>query len=86
MNAKQPPAPPMTLGNMRSLGVRGLAIHCLAGRHLAVIGVEDFGDDVEVPSFGRRLKCTKCGDRNVDVRPNWLEQPPAESLTGKQWR
>ena len=21
-----------------------------------------------------------------DVRPNWKEPPPAESLTGKQWR
>jgi hypothetical protein len=38
------------------------------------------------PWSGLRMKCTKCGGRNVDVRPNWKEQPPAESLTGKQWR
>jgi len=76
----------MTLGNMRELGVRGLAVQCNACRHQAVISADDYADDIEVPSFGRRLKCTNCGDRNVDVRPNWLEQPPAESLTGKQWR
>ena len=22
----------------------------------------------------------------IDVRPNWKEQSPSESLTGKQWR
>jgi hypothetical protein len=22
----------------------------------------------------------------IDVRPNWKEQPPSESLTGKVWR
>ena len=21
-----------------------------------------------------------------DMRPNWKEQPPSESLTGKEWR
>jgi hypothetical protein len=31
-------------------------------------------------------KCTKCGMIGADVRPNWSERPPPESLTGKQWR
>jgi hypothetical protein len=43
-------------------------------------------DEIEVPSFGLKMKCSKCGGKNVDVRPNWKEQPPSESLTGKQWR
>ena len=34
MKAKQPHGPPMTLGNMRALGVRGLAVHCLNPRCL----------------------------------------------------
>jgi hypothetical protein len=88
MKAKQPHGPPMTLGNMRELGVRGLAVYCLnqACRHQTIISADDYADAIEIPSFRRRLKCTKCAGRNVDVRPNWLEQPPAESLTGKQWR
>jgi hypothetical protein len=24
--------------------------------------------------------------RHIDVRPNWKEQPPSESLIGKQWQ
>ena len=27
-----------------------------------------------------------CGGKRVDVRPNWKEQPPRPSPTGKQWR
>jgi hypothetical protein len=54
--------------------------HNDACRHLS------YADDVEVPSFRRRVKCGKCGGKNVDMRPNWREQPPSESLTGKHWR
>jgi hypothetical protein len=76
----------MTFGNMRELGVHRLIASCLndACRHQALIDVSSYGDDVEVPSFQRRAKCGKCGGKNVDVRPNWKEQPPAESLTGKK--
>jgi hypothetical protein len=78
----------MTLGNMRELGVRGLAVSCLnhACRHETVISADDYADDIEVPSFRPRMKCSKCGGRNVDVRPNWKEQPTRPSLTGKQWQ
>ena len=35
------------------------------------------GSDTEVPSFGPRVVCAKCGSRGnkIDVRPNWKEQP-----------
>jgi hypothetical protein len=39
-----------------------------------------------VPSFRSRVKCGKRGSKRIDVRPNWKEQPPSESLTGKHWR
>jgi hypothetical protein len=81
VKAKQPPGPPMTLGNMRELGVRGLLVSCLnhACQHSALIDVSSYPSDVEVPSFGRRMKCSKCGGGNVDVRPNWKEQPPSRA-------
>jgi hypothetical protein len=87
-NPKHTPGPPMTLDNMREMGVRGLAVYCLnhACRHQTVISADDYAGDIEVPSFRLRMKCSKCGGKRVDVRPNWNEQPPAESLTGKQWR
>ena len=83
-HSKHPPGPPMTLKNMREQGVRGLAVYCLnhACLHRAVISADDYPDDIEVPSFARRLKCSKCGGRRVDVRPNWLEKPGMPS----DWR
>jgi hypothetical protein len=85
---RQPHGPPMDLGNMRHLGVRGLAVHCLNPkcRHQAVFSADDYPDEVEVPSFQSRMKCSECGGKNVDVRPNWKEQPVQMSLTGKVWR
>jgi hypothetical protein len=87
---KQPPGEPMTLDNMRRLGVQRLIASCLndACRHQGLINVSKYPDDVEVPSFASKIVCAKCGarGRHIDVRPNWKEQPPSESLTGKVWR
>ena len=77
MTPKHPPGPPMTLGNMRLLGVRGLAVSCLNQdcRHQTVISVDDYADEIEVPSFAVRMACSKCGGKRVDARPNWKEMP-----------
>jgi hypothetical protein len=46
-----------------------------------------FPDDAEMPSFARKAVRAKCGarGRHIDLLTNWKEQPPSESLTGKQW-
>jgi hypothetical protein len=51
-----PADPPMTLGNMRSLGVQSLIASCLndACRHTALLDVSSYPAETEVPSFGRR--------------------------------
>jgi hypothetical protein len=81
---------PMTLGDMRQLGVQRLVASCLNDvcRHQCLIDVSKYPDDAEVPSFAGRIVCAKCGarGRHIDVQPNWKEQPPQESLTGKVWR
>jgi hypothetical protein len=88
MESKHPSGPPMKLGNMRRLGVRGLVVSCLNPecRHETVISVDDYADDVPVPWFGAHMVCTACGMIGTDARPNWKEEPPRESLTGKRWR
>ena len=56
-NPKQPPGPPMTLGNMRHLGVHRLIAYCLnpACRHEGLIDVAKYADDdVEVPFFSNK--------------------------------
>ena len=89
MTAKQPPGPPMTLGNTRELGVRNLIASCLseACRHTALIDVSSYPAETEVRSFRPRVKCGKCGARcrRIDVRPNWKEQPNRPRLVGKEW-
>jgi hypothetical protein len=90
MRPKQPPGPLMTLDNMRHLGVQHLVATCLndACRHQGLIDVSNYPADTEVPNFASKAVCAKCGarGRHIDVRPNWKEQPPSESVTGKQWR
>jgi hypothetical protein len=80
--------PPMTLDNMRELGVHHLIGFRLndACQHQALIDMSGYPDDAEVPSFSRRAKCDKCGGKRVDVRPNWKEQPTCENLTGRPGR
>ena len=50
MKPKHPPGPPMTLGNMRELGVHHLIAFCLnnARRHEAVIDVSSYPAETEV--------------------------------------
>jgi hypothetical protein len=87
MSPKEPAGPPMTLGNMRALGAQRLLVSCLNHecRHDALLEVSGYPTETEVSSFAARMKCGKCGGKNVDVRPNWKEQPPTQSLTGKVW-
>ena len=59
--------------------------------HQGLVDVSGYPADTEVPWFRSRVKCAKCakcGGRGnkIDVRPNWKEQPPSDSLTGKVWR
>ena len=77
------PIEPMTLGNMRANGVRALDVSCWQCHHRTI---NPWPDHVPVPTFGPRMVCTRCGIIGADVRPNWQEQPPRESLTGVQWR
>jgi hypothetical protein len=67
------PIEPMTLGNMRRLGVRSIAVACLVCRHEATMGAEPWADDVPVPAFGPRMVCTRCGIIGADALPNWKE-------------
>jgi hypothetical protein len=76
----------MALGNMRANGVRSLAVSCWQCHHGAILSADRWSDDVPVPMFGPRMVCTKCGIIGADARPNWLEQPPRETLTVVQWR
>ena len=66
---------PMDLANMRQNGVTQLALYC-HGRecwHQAVLDVSSYPGDLLVQSFRRRVVCSRCGSRDVDVRPDWRQ-------------
>ena len=62
----------MTIANMRALGVTSLFVTCECGRE-TVLDASDWPGAIEIPAIRRMLKCTGCGERPVDVRPDWKE-------------
>jgi hypothetical protein len=65
---------PMTLGNMREIGVRSLAFQCHQCHHERTMSADHLPGALTVPSFIRRMVCTSCGIVGADARPNWKEQ------------
>ncbi|WP_147283785.1 hypothetical protein [Bosea caraganae] len=72
----------MTLGNMRENGTRWIALYCpLPCSHHTDILVDELADEVEVPSIGRRYRCTKCGRKGPESRPaGHLSERPGKDL------
>jgi hypothetical protein len=63
----------MTLGNMRSLGPRGLDVTCKACGYSTTVNVDDWPNETPVPSFGPRMRCSKCGHLGANVRLDWTQ-------------
>ena len=63
---------PMTLANMRSLGVRSVVASCTCGRESSV-NVDRLPDTATVPSIRLKLRCSACGARPDQTRPDWLQ-------------
>jgi len=63
----------ITLGEMRSAGVRGLLIYCSDYRcsHSTTISADRWPDDVRLSDLEPRFICQACGRRGADVRPDW---------------
>jgi hypothetical protein len=74
------PTKPMTLGNMRSLGVRSLFAACRACGHKTKVNVDAWPDDVLVSSFGPHMRCRLCGNLGATAIPNLIER--GNSLPG----
>lgn len=64
----------MTLANMRANGVRSLDVYCRSCNRSVVVNVDHEPGEITVPSFLGRFRCTRCGARADDVRPNWIER------------
>ena len=64
---------PMDLANMRQNGVHAIDVRCLAYGcgHAARLNVDGYPAELPVKAFERRMRCTACDGRKVEVRPAW---------------
>ena len=65
---------PMTLANMRENGVHSVVATCAKCRHEGVLDVQRWPADTPVPDVGLKLRCSACGGRDVETRPNWSDR------------
>jgi hypothetical protein len=65
--------PPATMANIREQGINTLWATCqrIGCGHEAKIDASRFPDDMPVPDVGLRLRCSKCGGRNVYTMADW---------------
>jgi len=70
----------MTLANMRASGVRAIFVTCACRQEVAA-DVSGWPGEMEIPALRMMLKCTECGVRPIDVRPDWREY----SAKGNGW-
>jgi hypothetical protein len=89
MTQRHPSGPPMTLCNVRHLGVHRLVAYCLnpSCRHEGRIDVSKFANDVEVPSFAKKIVCAKGGARGGEPPPPkvqkiWEMSRPSKNQEG----
>jgi hypothetical protein len=65
-------------------GLSNLALSSGRGcGHHRVIDVERYGDDVQVPWFGPRVRCERCGHLGADARPNWGDRLTIGAFMGQ---
>jgi hypothetical protein len=71
--AKQRTDTSMTLNKLRELGIHKLNVLCLnpSCGHEITFSADDYGDDTELSWFPPRMICARCGNRRLDVQPNF---------------
>ncbi|HET9718302.1 MAG TPA: hypothetical protein VFP60_19200 [Pseudolabrys sp.] len=79
----------ITIASLRPHGVRRLLVYCFGKRegdwpchHQAALPIDRFGAEETLPDIQRRCRCTVCGWRRADVRPDYSAQQSALRSTG----
>jgi len=81
---------PVTIESVRSNGVRQLLVYCRGKReggwpchHDVALPIDSFQATETIREIERRCRCTACGWRNADVRPDYSKKLPPR--TGVGW-
>jgi hypothetical protein len=69
----------ITLGEMRSSGVRGLLVYCADYHcsHSIAISADRWPDHVRLSDLEPKFTCQACGHRGADVRPLFAVDRPS---------
>jgi hypothetical protein len=68
---------PVTIASVRAHGVRQWPCH-----HHGELPIERFKAEETLPEIQRRCRCTKCGRRRADLRPDYSRQQAARQSAG----
>ena len=68
------PITPMRLGQLRADGIKTVMAYCARCQHGAAVDASPFPDETFVPDVGLRLRCSRCGSKEVYTQPNWMEK------------
>jgi len=76
-----PNLPPVTIASIRAHGVRQLLVYCNGKRegdwpchHSGELTIEQFSADETLRDIEGRCRCTACGWRRADLRPDYSRQ------------
>jgi len=82
--------PPVTIASLYRHGVRQLLVYYNGKRegdwpchHQTALPIEQFSSDECVREIEQRCRCTACGWRRADLRPDYSRQQAA--LYGGRW-
>jgi hypothetical protein len=79
----------VTIASIRAHGVRQLLVYCRGRRagdwpchHEATLPVDRFGADEALRDIEQRCRCTACGWRRADLRPDYSAQRARRTSVG----
>ena len=64
---------PMRISWLRGRGMTRVIATCGACRHSGPVEIAGMPDSMPVPDVGLRLRCSACGGREIETRPDWLD-------------
>jgi hypothetical protein len=79
----------VTIASVRAHGVRQLLVYCFGKRegdwpchHLGKLPIDPFQAEEVLSDIERRCRCTVCGWRRADLRPDYSKQQAARQSVG----
>jgi hypothetical protein len=79
----------VTIAHIHAHGVRQMLVYCLGKRkndwpchHQGALPIDRFQADEVLQDIERRCRCTVCGWRRADLRPDYSKQQAAPQSVG----